>query len=147
MIYFDATFLVRLYVDESGSRQVRSLAAEQDAIASSVLGKMETEAAFHRKFREGSLDARALSEINRQLTVNTSEGVITWLSLSPYVIERVHEAFLTLPPHVYLRTGDAIHLATAAEAGFKEIYSNDRHLLAASKLFKLKGVNPLAGKS
>jgi predicted nucleic acid-binding protein len=56
----------------------------------------------------------------------------------------VEDAFQKLPPTIFLRAGDAIHLATASEAGFKEIYSNDRHLLAAATLFKLKGINPLA---
>ncbi len=66
--------------------------------------------------------------------------------MTPRVIEDVHQAFLKLPPNIFLRAGDAIHLATAAENGFKEIYSNDKHLLAAAPIFKLKGINPLAKK-
>jgi len=144
MIYFDATFLVRLYVEEPGYQSVRTLAGRGGTVTSSIIGKMETEAAFHRKFREGTLDRKTFSDVNQQLIEDNGIGLIIWLPLPPSTVERIHHAFLNLPPHVYLRTGDAIHLATASEAGFKEIYSNDKHLLAAAALFKLKGINPLA---
>ena len=35
------------------------------------------------------------------------------------------------PPDVPLRAGDAIHTATALDSGETEIWTNDRHLLAA----------------
>jgi predicted nucleic acid-binding protein len=38
-----------------------------------------------------------------------------------------------------LRAGDAIHIVSAVEAGFNEIWTNDRHLLAAAAHFGLKG--------
>ncbi|MGH9837847.1 MAG: hypothetical protein ACREEM_03595 [Blastocatellia bacterium] len=41
----------------------------------------------------------------------------------------------------FLRTVDAIHLTCASSYGFQEIYSNDRHLLAAALHFKLTGTN------
>jgi len=105
---------------------------------------METEAAFHRKFREGFLDEKVHTEVHNQFFDDIGLGLIDLLPLTPSVVDRVSDAFLHLPASVALRAGDAIHLATAAEAAFKEIYSNDRHLLAAAPLFKLKGMNPLA---
>lgn len=144
MIYFDATFLARLYLEEEGSEQVRAVALSSDVITSSILAKMETEAVFHRHLRERKINSRVLEGCNVQFAGDQDDEILRWIPLSPSVIERVHNAFLHLPATAYLRAGDAIHLATAAEAGFKIIYSNDRHLLAAAPLFKLKGINPLA---
>jgi predicted nucleic acid-binding protein len=40
---------------------------------------------------------------------------------------------------LFLRAGDAVHLVTAAEAGFREVWTNDRHMLSAARSFGLKG--------
>ena len=145
MIYFDATFLVKLHIKEPGSELIGALVRRRnDVVASSVMAKLETVAAFHRKHREGSLIHGAVLKAAEQLSREIETGRIVWLPLTSEIIERVHDVFLNLPATVFLRTGDAIHLATASEAGFKEIYSNDRHLLAAAALFKLRGINPLA---
>lgn len=105
---------------------------------------METEAVFHRHLREGKINTRVLEGCNVQFAGDQDDEILQWIPLSLSVIDRVHHAFLRLPATAYLRAGDAVHLATASEGGFKEIYSNDKHLLAAATLFKLKGINPLA---
>ena len=69
---------------------------------------------------------------------------IDWLPLTDSIMGLVQESYRKLPPTIFLRASDAIHLATASENGFKEIYSNDKHLLAAAPIFKLKGINPFA---
>jgi len=141
--YFDAAYLVRLYVEDSGFKEVRKL-AKNSVIQSSIHGKMETEAAFHRKLREDFFDKEVHAEVHSQFHDDIGLGLIVLIPLTPAVVNRVSDAFLHLPANVVLRAGDAIHLATAAEAGFKEIYSNDWRLLEAAPMFKLKGVNPLA---
>jgi predicted nucleic acid-binding protein len=42
---------------------------------------------------------------------------------------------------VFLRAADALHLVCAREAGFSEIHTNDRHMLAAASEFGLTGIN------
>jgi predicted nucleic acid-binding protein len=57
------------------------------------------------------------------------------------LLANVTTRFRKLAPSVYLRSADALHLACAIEHGFREIHSNDGHLLAAAKAFRIKGVN------
>jgi predicted nucleic acid-binding protein len=42
---------------------------------------------------------------------------------------------------LFLRAADAIHLATAAESGFRIVYSNDAHFLGAAKHFGIEARN------
>jgi hypothetical protein len=44
-----------------------------------------------------------------------------------------------LPLDVACRAADALHFTCVVEEGFGEIYSNDRHLLAAAAYFGLTG--------
>jgi predicted nucleic acid-binding protein len=144
MIYFDAAFLVKLFAGESDSAKVvEFVQRKNEVIASSITSRMEVIAALHRKYREGGMSHFAMLKAHEQFLREIEEGRISCILFTPEVVYRVEEGFRKLPANVFLRTGDAIHLATAAEAGFKEIYSNDRHLLAAASIFKLKAINPL----
>jgi predicted nucleic acid-binding protein len=70
-----------------------------------------------------------------------SSGLIRWLPLTQELIETACQQVLGLPPAAFLRAADALHLACAADAGLKEIYSHDRHLLAATPHFGLRGID------
>jgi len=145
MIYFDATFLVKLHVNEPGSATIaEAVRKKNEVIATSIIAKMEVAAALHRKYREGEMDHGSILKAHDQFLREIEVGRITPIALTPAAVERVEVTFRTLPMTTFLRASDAFHLATAVENGFKEIYSNDRHLLAAASIFKLKGINPLA---
>ena len=76
-----------------------------------------------------------------QFSEDVASTAIVLLPLTDPILERVETVFANAPATTYLRSADALHLATAAEHGFTEIHSNDKHLLAAAPLFGLRGVN------
>ncbi len=140
MIYCDTSYLVRLYLDEPGADVVRELCCRNE-VASSVHAKAEVPAALHRSWREGRTRSDGFPELIAQFQTDLASGGIHWLSLIDSLLDGMVEHFASMPQSIYLRAADALHLACAAEHGFQEVYSNDRHFLTAAPLFGLKGIN------
>jgi predicted nucleic acid-binding protein len=143
MIYFDTSYLVRLYLSEPGSNEVRDL-AKNNEVHCALHGRTEVLAAFHRVFREGRITRPFFLEIVEQFCDDEREGAVAWISSGDEIFQRAEKIYRTAGAEVFLRAADAMHLACAAENGFREIYSNDRHLLAAAALFGLKPKNVIA---
>lgn len=140
MIYFDTSYLVRLYYQDPGADAVRALAAT-DHLACAAHGQAEMIAAFHRKLREGAIRTATYAALIGQVQAHIEAGAFHWISQSADILSFIRKVYEKLPAAVFLRAADAVHLATAAESGFREIYSNDAHLLAAAKHFGLRGKN------
>jgi predicted nucleic acid-binding protein len=93
----------------------------------------------HRKVCEGPI-APADAVIRRDLFLDdVNSGVITALPVTERLLRRVEATTRVLPPSCYLRACDALHLVTAADSGFVEVWTNDRHMLAAAPHFGLVG--------
>ena len=140
MIYFDTSYLVRLYYQDPDADAVRALAAT-DHLACAAHGQAEMMAAFHRKLREGAIRPAAYAALVGQVEAHIEAGAFQWFAQSEEILARIRDVYRNLPRSVFLRAADAIHLATAAEAGFRVIYSNDGHLLAGAKHFGVEGRN------
>jgi predicted nucleic acid-binding protein len=142
VIYFDTSYLVRLYYQDPGADRVRALAAT-DHVACAVLGQAEMMAVFHRKLREGAIRPAAYAALVDQVETHIEAGAFQWLGQDREIVSRVRHVYRHLPATVFLRGADAIHLATAAEAGFRIVYSNDAYLLAAARHFGIEGRNAI----
>ena len=66
-------------------------------------------------------------------------GVTGLISVTELFLRKIEKNVRRLPSDCFLLAYDAIHLMTAAETGFTEIWSNDRHLLTAARHFGLVG--------
>jgi predicted nucleic acid-binding protein len=136
--YFDASYLVRLYFEEPGWKEVRGLrCAEPWACA--WLGKLEVSGAFHRKFRERQVSRAGLKQLQEQFAEDCRAGEFRWLGLEDRLADEAGEIYRKLPPSCFLRASDAFHLACARRHGFRTVFSHDRNLRAAARFFGLQG--------
>jgi predicted nucleic acid-binding protein len=143
-LYFDTAYLGKLRWPETGSAAVCRLAEGADELTCAAHGRAEFYSICHRKVREGEATAEQAGIVCAQFESDCANGGIRLLALEQAVLDRVAKAYRSAPPSLYLRAADALHLATAAQAGFREIFSNDRHLLAAAAHFGLAGTNVTA---
>ncbi len=140
-LFFDAAYLGKLHWNERGSAEVQALATTAEEIVCSHHGRAEFCSIGFRKVREGLALPATGRSVFAQFNAEVAAGKILLIPLTDAILDRVETAFATAPPTTYLRAADALHLATAAEHGFTEIHSNDKHLLTAAPLFGLRGVN------
>lgn len=139
--YYDANYLFKLQCVEHGTAEVRAHAATVNRLCTAAHGRAEYASAAFRKVREGAATKRDYQLAILQIQADAGTGNLQFLPLTDSILDRIEAAFASAPATLYLRAADALQLATAAEHGFAEIFSNDRHLLAAAPAFGLKGVN------
>ena len=141
MIYLDASYIVKCYLREAGSREVLALVQGRPGRSCALHGRVELYSAMHRRLREKHLSAHDAAAVWKRFESDERSGLWHWLTLTENVIRRACDMFEKLSPDVFLRSGDALHLACAAENRFTDVYSGDRILLAAAPHFGLNGVN------
>ena len=137
--YFDSAYIAKCYVNEADSGRVRALASRLGGATSSALCVAELATLLLRHEREGALDRLQATRLRIDFAADLTRGVWVMLPLSDGLMTRVAARVASLPSTAYVRAGDAIHLCAAIEAGFAEVWTNDRHMLAAAPLFGLAG--------
>ena len=138
-VYFDSAYIAKCYLNETGGIQVRELARTASGLYSSSICLAEMACVFHRQIRERSLDATAAGRVRGAFLDDIKNRVWALIPVSDRLLHRVALLVRRLPASCYIRAGDAIHLATAMESGFEEIWTNDRQLMRAASYAGLKG--------
>jgi predicted nucleic acid-binding protein len=147
VIYFDAAYIAKCYLNEPGADRVREVAYGADGLASCELARLEFAVILRRHLRERHVTRREMTAILKDFEDDEQTGVWQWLAVTSELLEKARTAVFKIPSTVFLRSGDALHLACAEEHGFQEVYTNDRHMLHAAKHFHLTGVNVLSESS
>ena len=140
MIYFDAAYIAKFYLDEPDSSEVRSLAEHSGEVACCIHGRIEVLTVFHRKLRERAFRPKAFEALCDQFEADCEALLWEWLPVSTALVNGLSRRIRRLSASVFIRASDALHLESAAEQGFKEIYSDDRRLLEAASHFGLRGI-------
>ncbi len=143
MIYLDAAYVAKCYLNEPGAERVRALAYEAAGLASCELARLEFMCAVRRHVREDNLTPRHARGIFEDFARDERDGVWHWFPLGSELMATVFELVRRLPAARVLRAGDALHLGCARANGFAEVFTNDRHMLAAASHFGVSGVNVL----
>jgi predicted nucleic acid-binding protein len=143
VIYFDAAYIAKCYLNEAGAEQIIDLASGSDGLSCCEYGRLEFLCALQRHLREGFLTKAQFLRVVKDFEQDEADGVWHWFPVTSALIRHVCRQVQGLPNRVFLRAGDALHLGCAGANEFKEIYSNDRHLLAAAEHFGLTGINIL----
>jgi predicted nucleic acid-binding protein len=139
MYYFDSAYVAKCYLNDPDSEQVRGMVREPVELVSSSICIAEVSCAIQRRIREGELTRRQGQELCGLFRSHVDEGVWTLVPLSDRLLWDLSQVLRSIPPSVFVRAGDAIHLISARQHGFHDVWTNDRHMLSAASQFGLKG--------
>jgi len=106
IVYLDTSSLVKLYVEEEGSDEVRQLLSDAEAVATCAVAYAEARAAFARLSRERHVTPAAHRRIKAALDADWPRYVV--VHVTDAVCLRAGE----LAERRALRGFDAVHLAS-----------------------------------
>lgn len=140
MIYLDAAYIAKFYVEEDDSERVRALLDSAPVAASCLHAMAEVASVFHRKLREGNIPQEDFDFFCAQFESDCEAGLWTWLPMPESLVQSVRRKMSKLAPTTFIRAADALHLMCAEAEGCTAIHTSDRHMKAAAPAFGLDAV-------
>ena len=133
MSYWDSSALIKLYVQELDSAEFRALAAKASRVATGSLTRHEVRTVLRRREAEDVLLSGEAAALYGELNADIAATDIVIQSETADVEQEfgvvLDKCFSQTPP-TFIRTNDALHLASAKVAGEPEfitgIYGNVR---------------------
>jgi len=105
-VYFDTSALVKRYIREPGSLQVRDIARRHDFLASAIIDA-ELLSAFCRRKRAGELSERHFTALLGRVLADRSQWELVEVNLK--VLDQAGQLIQGTTP---IKTLDAIHVAS-----------------------------------
>jgi hypothetical protein len=94
---------------------------------------------IHRRLREGLSSLGDARDLSSRFSQHVEDGLWKLIPVNEALLRRTSALIVSAPPNLFIRTADAVHLVTAFEAGEREVWTNDRHMLEAAAYFGLIG--------
>jgi predicted nucleic acid-binding protein len=139
MCYLDTSYIVKCYLNEPGSSEVLDWLEGKSGLCCSLHGRLELWNAVNRHYREGRLDSKQNNIVFNSIKTDEDSLIWTWLPITKEIIVIACNTVKAISGPPFLRSADALHLASAAGNGFKSVYSHDKIMLEYAKCFGLKG--------
>ncbi|MEN9637734.1 MAG: hypothetical protein RL077_6138 [Verrucomicrobiota bacterium] len=138
MSYWDTSALVKLYALEPDSAAFENhLRTPAHSVVSSRVALWEAWATFRRKEAEGALAPGAAQLLQAELQTDLCTGEWRLVEAGNRVeaeFNRIVDLCYLRTPPLFIRTFDAIHLASARVAGETEIVASDKRLREAARV-------------
>ena len=138
-MYLDTCYIAKFYLNEPDSSQVRDLVRKAGTLYSSVWAMAEYHAVLHRRSREGGTTPGDTRDLSLCFFEHLEDGLWNLVPVNEALLRRTSSLIASAPPGLFIRAGDAVHLATAQEIGEREVWTSDRHMLRAASYFGLAG--------
>ncbi len=140
MSYWDTSALVKLSVAEADSQQFQQLARSAARIITAAIARLEARTVFSRREAEGALPPGEAAALVADLNRDVGNGRVVIQAADNDVeneFGKVLETCFSQTPPVFVRTNDALHIATAIVAGEAEFITADVRQRAAATLLGL----------
>lgn len=138
-MYLDTCYVAKFYWNEPGSLELRELIRSAGNIRSSAWALAEFHALLHQRVSEGVASAAEVGDLASRFSAHVHDGLWTLIPVTEASLRRTGILMISAPPEIFLRTADAVHLATAQEAGERDVWTKNRHMLAAAPYLGLTG--------
>lgn len=84
-------------------------------------------------YREGRLDYGQYSTVLNSVKSDEDSLIWRWLPISKEIVALACNTVAAISTSLFLRSADALHLASAAGNGFKSVYSHDKIMLESAR--------------
>jgi predicted nucleic acid-binding protein len=116
MSYWDTSALAKLYLHEADSAVFRQRALQEAPLHTAHLSRHEMRTVFLRRESEGTIQPGGAALLFQDFEEDIAAGLILIQSETPEVQQefaRALEACFLVTPPVFIRTNDALHIASA----------------------------------